>query len=102
VLFSLVSHRSETYKSEAKRKWNEAKTKRKKEAKNCHLFSFEAKWSETEAKNCHYFLFKLKWSETEAKNCYLKRNENEMKRKQNEKEAKRKIFGSETKQNSLY
>ncbi len=33
VRFSLVSHRCETYKSEAKRKWNEAKTKPKRSEK---------------------------------------------------------------------
>jgi hypothetical protein len=82
-------------KNGTKRKQNE------KEAKNCHHFHFEAKWSQTEAKNCHHFRFEAKWSETEAKNCHhftskakWKQNffalmrKNEMKQKQTEKEAK--------------
>jgi hypothetical protein len=36
------SRTNETQKSEAKRKWNKAKTKRKR-SENCHHFRFEAK-----------------------------------------------------------
>ncbi len=69
--------------SEAKRKWNEAKTKRKR-SENWRHFCFEAKWSETKAKFFRFdakkVLFRLF--------SHLKCNKNEMKRKGNEKEAK--------------
>ncbi len=54
------------FRIDAKRrnlKRNKNGTKRKqneKEAKNCHHFCFEAKWSQTEAKNCHHFRFEAK------------------------------------------
>ncbi len=92
-----AKHRNK--KSEAKRKWNEAKTKRKKrkklpsfslrnEAKRKQKTAilFASKRNEAKRKRKTAIIFTLKWNRSEF--CSLRCKKNEMKRKQNKKKSK--------------